>query len=399
MDPNLNEMKILYLSPSIPFPSDAGGKLRTAAILNALAKNNDVYFLALHDPDSSADYEELKRYVKDFKVVIHKRFFGCKDSLYKKILKVLYLTLGIPSPVIRDLSLEFESLVKSYVKKLEPDLVVVDLLWLTQYIKPLKGKFRKILNTHNVESDVFRTTRRGLVFWLPWKIWERYESKTVRNFDLVFVTSENEKKRFSELYSAGNYMVVPNAINTKLFKFNQYVRRNGLVFTGNLSYLPNVDAIYFFVEKILPLIKKKKPEVQLSIVGSNPSSKVLAFDEVPGVKVFANVPDIKPYTSNAAVAVVPLRSGAGTRLKILEAFALGTPVVSTSFGSEGLAVEPGKDLLIEDDISNFSNAILSLLNNQKLSEKITMNARKTVEEKYSWEAVEQAVNKIIPSVR
>lgn len=385
-------MKILFLSSSVPFPLISGGRLRTASIVNALGRN-EIYFLALQDPDVPADRGELQKYVKDFKFVSHKPHFGWGDPLYKKLLRVIYLALGIPSPVVRDFNPEFAGLVKRYVRELEPDIVVVDFLWLAQYIKPLKGKFRRVLNAHNVESDVFRTTRKSFVFWLPWKIWKRYEARTVRDFDLVLVTSENEKKRFLELNPSGNYLVVPNAVNTSLFKFKPYTRRGGLVFTGNFSHLPNVDAATFFVKSVFPLIRERAPRVQFSIVGSDPPAEVTALGKVPGVGVFSNVPDAKPYISSAAVAVVPIRSGSGTRLKILEAFALGTPVVSTSFGAGGLMVDSGKDLIIGDNAESFADAVVSLLNNQDLGRKITTRARKTVEDKYSWELVEKIISK------
>lgn len=391
-------MKILLLSPYIPFPINSGGKFRTASIINAL-RRHEVFLVALQDPDQPADYTELKKHVKGFKVVSHKQRFAWRDSFYKKVLRLIYTLLGIPTPVVSASNPEFAKLVESYIEEIDPDMVVVDILWLVQYISLIKGRFFRVLNAHNVESDAFRTIRRNFLFWWPvWKVWERYEAKVIKNFDLILTTSENEKRRFLELYEGGNYLVVPNAVNTKTYKFNSYTRRKGLVFTGDLGYLPNVDAVRFFVKDVLPLVKKEIPEVELSIVGSNPFPEVVSLEEVPGVRVFANVPDAKPYITNAAAFVVPIRSGAGTRIKILEAFALGTPVISTPFGAKGLQVDPEKNILFATDRKSFSDAVISILKDRRLAKKIAGHARSVVEEKYSWDKVDKMISENLTGI-
>jgi glycosyltransferase involved in cell wall biosynthesis len=161
-----------------------------------------------------------------------------------------------------------------------------------------------------------------------------------------------------------------------------------LVFTGALEWYPNEDAMLHFVGTILPLIRRQVADVSLTIVGRKPSARLRAFVEgVPGITIAADVPDVRPYMGQAAVYVVPLRVGGGTRLKIFEALAMRMAVVSTTVGAEGLPMVPGEHYLRADESEHFAAAVVELLRNPERREAIARAGRRLVEEHYAWPQV------------
>jgi len=158
------------------------------------------------------------------------------------------------------------------------------------------------------------------------------------------------------------------------------------LFIGNMEYRPNIDAVLYFCEQILPLIKTEIPQAELYIVGLNPGPEVLALAG-PGVYVTGPVADVRPYYSQCAACIVPLRAGGGTRLKILESMSLGRPVVSTSIGCEGLDVQNGEHLFIADTPQDFASKVLQLLGDENTRNHIVRRGRELVEQQYDWDVL------------
>ena len=161
-----------------------------------------------------------------------------------------------------------------------------------------------------------------------------------------------------------------------------------------MDYGPNVDAMVWFCEEIFPLIRRARPDIELMIVGRDPVPEVLALGETPGVTVTGGVEDVRPYFGQAAVFVAPLRAGGGTRLKILEAMAMGVPVVSTTLGSEGLEVVPGADLLESDEPDGFARQVLRILDDAVLAARLAEHARCTVDTRYAWPVVAAELERV-----
>jgi glycosyltransferase involved in cell wall biosynthesis len=163
---------------------------------------------------------------------------------------------------------------------------------------------------------------------------------------------------------------------------------NSLVFTGSMDWLPNEDAIFYFADAILPLIKEHSPEVYLDVVGRNPSRKLQALAESEkSIRLTGWVDDIRPFVGRGSVCIVPLRIGGGTRLKIFEAMAMGKAVISTSVGAEGLAVRSGENIVLADTPNDFAQAVISLLHDPKRRQQLGTAARTLVQENYSWTIV------------
>jgi glycosyltransferase involved in cell wall biosynthesis len=173
---------------------------------------------------------------------------------------------------------------------------------------------------------------------------------------------------------------------------------SNLVFVGSMNYIPNVDAAEFFVNDVLPLIARERPDVTFTIVGARPSAAVRRLAEDPRVSVTGPVDDVRPYYAAAAAAVVPLRAGGGVRMKILEGMALGVPMVSTTIGAEGLSLEHGRELLIGDTPQELADAAIGLLRDPALGDRLARAARETALRRFSWESVAAVLDGVYNSV-
>jgi glycosyltransferase involved in cell wall biosynthesis len=181
-------------------------------------------------------------------------------------------------------------------------------------------------------------------------------------------------------------VVVPNGVDVDRFPFLDVdsAEPDHVVFVGTYRYVPNVDAVHWFVRDIWPRIRAARPTARCTLVGMDPPPSVHRLAQVPGINVVGTVPDVQPWLARATVVVVPLRSGSGTRFKILEAFAAGRPVVSTRIGAEGLAVEDGIHLLLADDPASFAEAAIQLLADPERRWSLARAARELVEREYAW---------------
>lgn len=211
----------------------------------------------------------------------------------------------------------------------------------------------------------------------------------LRLADRVLTVSETDRDAFAQVIDQQKLTVVPTGVDVSYFQpIPVEDRPNSLVFTGSMDWLPNEDAILYFAEAILPLIKRQCPDISLEVVGRNPSRKLQALAEAEkSIRLTGWVDDIRPFLSRGAVCIVPLRIGGGTRLKIFEAMAMGKAVVSTSVGAEGLPVQSGENILLADTPEAFSDAVVSLLNNSVQRKRLGASARNLVQEKYSWRKV------------
>jgi glycosyltransferase involved in cell wall biosynthesis len=182
--------------------------------------------------------------------------------------------------------------------------------------------------------------------------------------------------------------VIPNGVDLDYFKPEAIDQdRVNLVFTGSMDWQPNEDAVLYFCNHILPLIRAELPEIEFYIVGSNPSERVLRLRELKGVVVTGSVEDVRPYIADASVYVVPLRIGGGTRLKILQALAMRKAVVSTSIGCEGLNLQPDDHLLVADEPQPFAAHVIRLAKDRPFRDRLGRNGGVLVQKKYNWDII------------
>jgi sugar transferase (PEP-CTERM/EpsH1 system associated) len=253
-----------------------------------------------------------------------------------------------------------------------------------------------VLFTHNVEAEIWRrhaeTSTHPVARRLyagQWRRMLRFEGRTLARFDHVLAVSDADADTFGRLYGrqlAAPVSVVPTGVDTAYFSPapETAMRPHHLVFVGSMDWMPNEDAVIDFCRAILPLIRREIPDVTLSIVGRAPAAAVRQLTRDPGIAVTGRVDDVRPFLREAAAAIVPLRVGGGTRLKIFEAMAAGKAVVSTTIGAEGLPTEDGRHLLIADGPESFARATVGLLRNPDQRRTIEQAARSLVVGRHDW---------------
>lgn len=272
------------------------------------------------------------------------------------------------------------------------DVVLFESVFMADYRLP-KGT-RVMIDQHNIEHELlYRTYQSEKSFLRKWYNW--WESRQVKRFELnccrnaqgVLVTSEREALLLKPLLPDSLIAVVPNGVDTEAFQqvnLEQEVP-DRIVFTGSMDYYPNVGAVLYFARECWPLIRRSMPTATWQIVGKNPPPVVQDLARrLEGVSVTGSVPDVKPYIAAATVAIAPLLIGSGTRLKILEALAMGKAVVSTSLGCEGLAVTSGQHLMMADQPEVFAQSVVDLLQNAQQRMALGRAGRELVETEYSW---------------
>ena len=227
-----------------------------------------------------------------------------------------------------------------------------------------------------------------------------FEKKTFSTADGMTVVSGMEKEYLNSFCQQSNIQVVDNGVDLQYFTPSKNTPKpNSLVFVGSMNWRPNQDAVSYFVTEIFPAIKKQIPELTVHFVGKEPTKQLLRYNEIEGIHVVGGVPDVRPYIEDASLYIVPLRIGGGTRLKILEAFAMSKPVVSTSIGAEGLHVTDHEDILIADSPQQFVQAIKTALTNKPLSDSLAEKGRTLVEHRYSWDSIANTLEQFLINLR
>jgi glycosyltransferase involved in cell wall biosynthesis len=225
---------------------------------------------------------------------------------------------------------------------------------------------------------------------VQWLRLRRYEADVCRRADWVLTVSDADADALQRLVPGLDPSVVPNGIDTRVYHpkaVETQPRENSLVFTGTMDFRPNVDAILWFVKEVLPLIQVEIPDVHVNVVGQRPHQRLDPLRENPSVTLTGFVEDVRPYIANAALYVAPLRMGGGTRLKLLEAMAMGKAVVATRLGAEGYPVTDGRELVLADTATDFAERVISLLQSPKRRAALGRTARAFVERRYDWRAI------------
>ncbi len=261
------------------------------------------------------------------------------------------------------------------------ELAVVEHFWCATYVDALRPHCRRlVLNLHNIESVLLRRcaeTESPVARFALRRFssaCHRLESELLPRFDILLVTSEEDRARIN------GSVVWPNAM--PFVPRPQVPRAHEIAFSGNMAYHPNTAAAHFFAKSVWPLLRKQEPELVWRLVGKNPHALKLPRD--PRIQATGAIADAIPLIAGTKAAVVPLLSGSGTRFKILEAWAAGTPVISTTIGAEGLDATPGEHLLIADNPSQFANQVLSVLYENGLADRLSKSGRELYESRFTW---------------
>lgn len=384
-------MKILVLDEEFPFPVNTGKRTRSFNLYTRLAKQFEISYIGYgHEASKSA---EALRNAGIEPISVHSKIPDKQGvAFYLRLFMNLFSSL--PYIVTSHYSHAYQMAVDQKLKHFQPDVIICE--W-TPYTVYVKGNLsaRKIVSTHNIEADIWyrylENETNLLRHWYINKQWEKvetFERAALNWVDGATAVSTLDQARLLQWRPELTTKMISNGVDLNYFRpAGQPNDRHHLVFSGSMDWRPNQDAARYFVREILPLVKQTHPNIECTFVGRSPPPDIQALENVQGVNITGTVDDVRPYIERAAIYIVPLRVGGGSRLKILEALAMGRAVVSTSIGAEGLDVVHGKHLLLADEPIQFAELILRLLKEPASCAELAAQGRDLVDQKYGWAAI------------
>jgi len=386
-------MRILYFSPRQCWPRDTGAKLRDYYLASQLATRCPVTYLGLRDPsEASSEPPAAESGFAGYHAVE-------RESTYTPSKLLRGLIGPTPLTVLNYSSARVSRILAEILAAGSFDAVQMEGVHLSAYLPVMRAAASRpviLSDWHNIESEILHrysqvnpSPLRRAYAWRTANLLERAETQLLAACDVHTVTSEREHVRLQTRNPAAEIHVIPNGVDVQYFggqEIDPGLSRTNLLFSGSMDYSANVDAVVWFVNDIWPELSRQHPALSFAIVGRDPKPEVRAL-AAERVSVTGTVPDVRPYYSGALAAVVPLRFGSGTRLKILEAMAAGIPVISTKLGAEGLDLEDGTHLLVANSASEMTAAVSRLAASPELWMLLSQSGRNVVTRLYDWRAL------------
>lgn len=387
-------MNVLFITPYFPYPPTAGNPIRNYNLLKRIGNLHYVWLLTFDSADILPHHiEHLKSWCQDIILAKPPSVSGALDRPWDL---VTYMASGTPPDLRFYYSEDMADTIRGLCQRVDFDVVQVEDSYMGLYLNqvPPGLRARSVLTFHDV---VFEKQARmaGIERRLPRKIRLWFDSWTMRRWEPFFAerfgycvtVSARDREILLSLNPDLRVKVIPNGTDTNLLQpLPEPSSPPSIIFVGSMGYFPNADAAIHLCRDILPLLQQKVSDLQTWIVGNRPGAELLKWQSEQ-IHITGLVEDVVPYYKDAHVCVIPLRAGGGTRLKILEAMALGRPVVSTSIGCEGLDVVDGHHLLIADDPQAFADAVFRLLRDDVLRKQIVTNALELVRKVYDWNTI------------
>jgi polysaccharide biosynthesis protein PslH len=400
----MNErLKVLLVSPMAPSPPRFGAQARTHGLLSNFAQHHDVSAVVLHDDDATpgASGPAMASYCREVTFVRNpnsatgwrRRALQARSWLSRRSYQ--RHTHALPA---------FQETLDRVLRAQRFDVVLVNFPHLAHFrlrqAPPGAPPPAIVIDSHDIHYDLARQVSVSTVSFgrrlharLNWRKLAREELAAYNAADGVGVCSAADQKRLAIDAPGANTVVIPNAADVEYLQpraSDPAPDGRTVLFFGLLATVPNVDGVLYFLREVWPTIVAARPDARFVVIGAQPSPEILA-QAGPSVTIVGPVDDLRPHLAAASVIVVPLRLGSGTRLKILEAWAMARPVVSTSLGAEGLDAVPGRDLMIGDNPADFANAVLRVLAEPLLADELGRAGRALVTERYSWRGAAQAL--------
>ncbi len=398
-------MNLLFLTSQVPYPPRQGGALRAWGMISALARRHTVTILSFHDAD------EVPPLPPDFgDISLNVVPEPPPRSLSRRLRDLLFsrqpdMALRLESPLFRQCLAE-RLAAQAF------DAVHIEGIEMAPFLDVLEQARPRpliIFDDFNCEfllqKRAFLTDLRHPARWhgalyslVQWRRLRRYEAEICRRADCVVAVSEADGLALRTLVPGLRLTVVPNGVDVSAYDPRTPptpgMGENVLVFTGKMDFRPNVDAVLWFAEEVLPRIREQVPDVRFWVVGQRPHRRLEVLRGDPAITLTGYVEDTRPYIAGATVYVAPLRIGGGTRLKLLEAMAMERAVVATRLGAEGYEVQDGRELLLADDAEAFAAAVVSLLRDPARRTTIGRAARHFVENHYDWSVLAPRVESL-----
>ncbi len=385
-------MNILFLSAWYPYPANNGSKLRIYNLLRGLTQKHAVHLISFTDkpnPDQS-QLEEMCASVQAVNWVENQLSGG--DRMMAKL-------SSTPFSFLDTFSDEMVSAINDVLDTQQIDLIIASQIKTASYapyFRNIPAIFEEVeLGVMYEQFAAAESAKSKLRYGLTWRKHQAFMRQLLTHFKAITVASAEEKQLFHNKI-AGEHIkskVVPNGVDVDSYVSDHAVPKpNTLIYTGAFGFYSNYEAMVWFVREVFPRIQKQIPDVTLTITGDH---KNLPLPQEDGIVRSGFVDDIRPLIAQSAISIAPLQTGGGTRLKILEAMALKTPVVATSKGAQGLDATSGVECLIKDSAEDFAEAILELLSNAEMRERIVENGFDLVKKTYDWQVILPIIEELV----
>ncbi|HIQ04824.1 MAG TPA: glycosyltransferase [Anaerolineae bacterium] len=397
-------LRILMLTPQLPYPPHQGTSIRNYNLLAHLARHHDVELLSFLQPGdnlfSTSPLWQVCRWIETV------------PAPHRTLRQRVWTTLSSrwPDMALRLASLAMEARLEVLLTVGEYDVVQIEGIEMARYSHIVRRRARKdtllVFDDHNAEyllqKRTFLTDLRHPRRWLgalyslvQWQKLVHYEREMCRMADHVLAVSEADATALRQLLPDLSVIIVPNGVDVHYYAdykpatgtSTRPLAPHALVFTGKMDFRPNVDAVLWLSHEVLPLVQRQIPDAHFYVVGQKPHRRLRSLAHTSSITITGWVEDVRPYIAGAAVYVVPLRMGGGTRLKLLEAMAMGKAIVSTGLGAEGFDVTDGRELLLADEPAAFADAVVSLLRDPDWRSRLGQQASAFARAHYDWESI------------
>jgi len=393
--------RLLFVSPSFLFPNNTGGRIRTTNVLRGL--KGGAFDVTLIGPGSEAEVAQWREQLAG----VCDRFVPWAPGFARpRWMRAADLLQTLPVNVAADRTAAGIDAVRRELAAARYDVVVFDFVH-AAVLKPAQVDAATVCFTHNVEAEIFARHVTQADNLLMRRVWtsqhrkmEAYERDALRGFDAVVAVSERDAGQFRRRYGLDAVDTIPTGVDLDFFSWQapppvDEQHPPSVVFTGSMDWDANIDGIRHFLDEVWPRVLAARPEARFTVVGRDPPAALLErARSLPGVSFTGFVPDVRPYARAAHAFVIPLRVGGGTRIKAFEAMAMGCPVVSTAIGIEGLDVTPDEHFLLRDGAADQAEAVLWLLGDAALRERLSLGARRCVEQRFGHRVAAQAFERI-----
>lgn len=391
-------MRLLFLSRWFPYPADNGSRIRILNLIRQLANRHEIGLLSFTSSAVKPEHlAALRPWCARIETVPYQAY---RPGSWRALMGFMD---GRPRSVVDTFSRELAARAVQLARDWSPDLVLASQIDMAPYALNLECRARVLeelelnaLYHAFTQARGLRRLRAGLTWW---KL-ARYARRMLTAFDLCTVVSESERQRvLAAAPAARRVEVVPNGLELADYREDYGPpEAETLIYAGALTYSANFDAVNYFLREIYPRILSGRPAVRFTVTGSLEGVPVNRLPHPSGLKLTGYLEDVRPAIARSWASVVPLREGGGTRLKILESLALGTPVVTTRKGAEGLALAQGREVLIADKPEQFADAVLALLADPQLHERLSREGRQVVAARYDWRSLGDRLDHLLEEV-
>ena len=382
------------------YPPMNGGMQRCFHIMQQLTKHFELTAI-IHQ-----DRESFLKCVGEFPAMVNAKIYSTKARMVKDAFNLLsprwekafrsrWYQRELNRPADGSL-IKYYPILTRLLKEQQFDAIILENIATLNAVKIIRRydkKVKIIYNAHNVDTNLAKAAfGRKEISSKQLKGYRDFESKLYKTVNAIFTCSDDDKEIFEKMNQGKlRVEVVPNGVNIPKRKYDEAVKEQiprFLIFCGSLWSIPNSEGLHWFCQKIWPLVLKEYSDLKLLVVGIGELPKKYSIVyETPSIEFTGTVDDVKPWYNKATISVVPLLTGSGTRLKILEAMGMGVPVVSTTIGAEGINYTDGKEIIIADKESDFANKIIALLKDKNQREMISIEARKLAASQYDWNVI------------